>query len=79
MIDDMTRNIFKQYLLATNADPDRVYETLEKFRISATSDTVGLHSGNELFTMMIMFYFTESSRQVILDLLSEVKTIKRGN
>ena len=38
MIDDMTRNIFKQYLLATNADPDRVYETLEHAKYEITDE-----------------------------------------
>jgi len=78
MIDDASRELLKQYLLATNADPDRTYDTLEQFRLSAMKEDDTLRSGNDLFSMIILFYLTEPSRQVIVDILSEVKTIKRG-
>lgn len=78
MIDDASRELLKQYLLATNADPDRTYDTLEQFRLSAMKEDDTLRSGNDLFSMIILFYLTESSRQIIISILSEVKTIKRG-
>jgi len=78
MIDDASRELLKQYLLATNADSDRTYDTLEQFRLSAMKEDDTLRSGNDLFSMIILFYLTEPSRQVIVDILSEVKTIKRG-